>query len=159
MKLNRQILPAAAIILSTVLGSEAMARSLKGSSVHNSNPSAHYTHVRPIAEATHAHRIKQKSSVYIGHRPMKITQKHFHRLTTRQRKRYESAFLSAATISNGRFIYWKEGDASGSISFARDISLQSNCRSYIQTVTINRDLEKVKGVACLQKDNRWNIIY
>ncbi|MEH6630566.1 MAG: hypothetical protein V7776_07065 [Halopseudomonas aestusnigri] len=158
MKLYQLILPTAAILLSSLVSSVAMARPVKAVYIYKPHAVTSYKYVLPIQGVRHHHRAKQKRPVYIVYTPSKLKQRHFSRLTALQRASFENAFVSAVSDTNGGPVYWTASGTSGSISVFKDLSLENGCRSYIQTVKINQKEEKIRGVACRQVDSSWKII-
>ncbi|WP_419901426.1 hypothetical protein [Kiloniella sp.] len=158
MKFIKLFLPSTALLLSIFASNVAMARPVKTVFIYNSQSAAHNKYVLPAQGVGHAHRVKRKQPVYVIYAPVKLKQRHFKKLSSFQRVRFENAFLSAVTVSNGSPVYWNVNGSSGSVIVYKEASLGEGCRSYIQTVTINGKQEKLRGIACRQSNNSWKII-
>ncbi len=146
------------LLLSALVSHGAMARPTKTVIVYKSNTVTPYKYVRSAQGVGHPHRSKRKLPIYIVYSSNKIKLRHVRRLSAIQRGRLERAFLSAVTLSNGSTVYWDGNGASGSVRVVNSSSLAEGCRSYIQTVTINGEKEKLSGVACRQSDSSWKIV-
>ncbi|WP_417454507.1 hypothetical protein [Kiloniella sp.] len=158
MKLYQVILPATALLLSSLVSNVAIAKSAKGKHVQKPHIVKSHKYVPPAQKIKKSHGVKRKRPIQIIYTQKKLKQRHFYRLTSLQRARFENAFISAVSISDGRAFYWNANGVSGAISVFNDSYQNNGCRSYRHTVKINGKLERVEGLACKQVNGSWEII-
>jgi hypothetical protein len=88
-----------------------------------------------------------------------ITLKVLDNMNEEQQRKHEAAQVEATTAPVGQPITWDDGNASGSVTTARQgqDAAGNQCREFQQEVTIGGQTEQAYGTACLQPDGSWKI--
>ena len=81
-------------------------------------------------------------------------------LNDQQQREHEMALYSATSAPLGETIYWREGNASGSVTPIQDGTSSSGryCREFQHEVEIGSRSESLYGTACQNPDGSWEIV-
>lgn len=81
-------------------------------------------------------------------------------LNDQQQREHELALYNATTTPLGETIYWRDGNASGTVTPTQEGTSNTGryCREFRNQVTIGGDRETVYGTACQNPDGSWEIV-
>ena len=81
-------------------------------------------------------------------------------LNDQQQRAHEQALYDATAVPLGETIYWRDGNASGSVTPIQDGTSSSGryCREFQHEVVIGGNLESLYGTACQNSDGSWEIV-
>ncbi len=81
-------------------------------------------------------------------------------LNDQQQRAHEMALYDATSAPLGETIYWRDGNASGSVTPIEDGTSSSGryCREFQNEVAIGGKRESLYGTACQNSDGSWEIV-
>lgn len=81
-------------------------------------------------------------------------------LNDQQQREHELALYNATTTPLGETIFWRDGNASGTVTPTQEGTSNTGryCREFRNEVTIGGDRETVYGTACQNPDGSWEIV-
>jgi hypothetical protein len=81
-------------------------------------------------------------------------------LNDQQQRAHEMALYNATAVPLGETIYWREGNAAGSVTALRDGTSSAGryCREFQHEVEIGGKRESLYGTACQNPDGSWEIV-